>query len=104
MLMNAAEDFETKPGASLAIGAGLRGHFQDAGKAPPGVYFTDALAAGGIRREDLSQKGPESDQGRVDALPAVGAAGFWSEQGVGDHGTKGGAELGEGAGGEGFGL
>lgn len=111
VLEDGGEGFFGKFGAGFAVAGGLRGSLDlgiGGGGGGPGLEAADNLAAGGIWRKHLSEKGPEENVKAVMASAAVVAFGGGSQEGVWNGVAAEGFEVAQGVGGfkffEGFGL
>src|SRR3984893_9665183 len=87
---NLLEHSLIEPCASLTVAAGITGRRTLVGKVhlPPSTNSLQGVTTGGAAFQDLSQKGPEGNQGTKDALAAIDLLLGATEQSLGDKLTK----------------
>src|SRR5258708_3228473 len=88
MPVDALQNGTWEPCPSLTISTGIGRDLNLVSQRPPSLGFTHRIAAGGVGREHLSKKGPESHQWAEESLPAGATLLLGTEQRVGHQGTE----------------
>src|SRR2546421_5400899 len=88
LLMNPQQGLIRQPCTSLTIGARVRRDVPLVAQCPPGLYLTDRLTTGRVRREYLGEKSPESQQRAKKPLTATTTVLLEAKQRVGNHRAK----------------